>query len=213
MCSVQRAEYRVQYFNNVLWLVQSAATHNTVHTAEWRVQCEVWHRSPGECDSSHHTGGVWSSHTSCCLLNSPCFPLNSLLIPLNADKRGRAALYHSANWDISLHKSMFFPAAAEVGTITASREEKLRNDCRTAVSYPARQTKHNSLQNREKQNKLPVERFTQTNVGIYSSKRPAGTNVHKDPTRKGRSQEHKRIISRLLGNLNWTNFFEKKGFA
>ena len=38
---------------------------------------------------------------------------------------------------------------------------------------PSGQTKHNSLQNREKQNKLPVEGFTQTNVRIYSTKHAA----------------------------------------
>ena len=41
---------------------------------------------------------------------------------------------HSANWVISSHKSSFFRAAGEAGTITASEEEKLRNDCRTALS-------------------------------------------------------------------------------
>ena len=55
-----------------------------------------------------------------------------------ADTRGLLVVSdHSANWVISSHKSSFFRAAGEAGTITASEEEKLRNDCRTALSCPA----------------------------------------------------------------------------
>ena len=54
-----------------------------------------------------------------------------------ADTRGLLVVSdHSANWVISSHKSSFFRAAGEAGTITASEEEKLRNDCRTALSCP-----------------------------------------------------------------------------
>ena len=54
-----------------------------------------------------------------------------------ADTRGLLVVSdHSANWVILSHKSSFFRAAVEAGTITASEEEKLRNDCRTALSCP-----------------------------------------------------------------------------
>lgn len=53
---------------------------------------------------------------------------------LNLSKADHIVSDHSANWVISSHKSSFFRAAGEAGTITASEEEKLRNDCRTALS-------------------------------------------------------------------------------
>ena len=53
------------------------------------------------------------------------------------------------------------------------------------------QTKHNSLQNREKQNKLPVERFTQTNVRIYLAKHAAFKLRRFNP----RPREQHRVLS------------------
>ena len=80
---------------------------------------------------------------------------------------------HSANSDISTVNQPF-SGQLEPRTITASEEEKLRNDCRTGVSCPpANQTQLTTKYGETEQ--TAGERFSQTNARIYWTKQADST--------------------------------------